>query len=1843
MDEFQIENTDSTQYILQNYSKKDTNLLDPIQINKEFGEANDVVEFFILSPSGDILEQNYDFKDYTNKNTVNNTSLFNIVELNPDQDLLNRGYDKGEFDLIYNFTRLLFSSSFSSQFFIKEISRDRTELKISSNDLEYLALQSSYIDYITKRNQRNFYSDFSLNFGENQKIIGVNIALDNINTDIPSLYIKLYEPLPSNYSIKDTLWVEESISEPISYHLKKDLVIDNNENKIYLKGPNFDIAVNQQISTTTPYLNLSNIIDNSTTSSFNKVQSLLKDNIQVNIDYNTYSNFIHFSSARERFNNFLYKLNQINKIESDINILANLSSSIDRSSISSSLITLKKQTDNIIQNFDGYESFLYYESSSNSFPKSSSIKPYILFNPTSSVALEWIGSDNEQSQYYGGKKLETSNYDISNKDYLWNNLPEYIKYDDQNSQLELIISMMGQHFDYIWTYIKDITNKPQADNRLNYGISKDLVAEALKSFGIKLYTNSRNNQNIYSSLLGENPDGTFLPYTGSYLIENYITSSNYTTPDNDIVKETYKRLYHNLPFLLKSKGTKKGIRAIINCFGIPETILNVRNFGGNIKSLDLIENTEDKFNYSLSLNPSSSLRVPFLPSYKHYLDTSFTNVLPTSMEFRFKLHSVLPTQSLFEDDINNKIIRVTHTSGTYANINFGIKSGSLFIYSSPILLPLYNNDWWTVSLSRNYINPSNLSTPSNYTFTLNIGNKDKYGIQYFESSSITSSVNWTSSLNSYLGGNNINHPFSGSFQEFRYWINEIPSQSFKDHILNPKSYSYLNETGSYNNLIFRVPLGAELDIENENAVFPSSSKIIYSVHPSEIPSFIDNLTPLSYATLNNFSSSKFDINYEEYLINTPNYGSYTETNDKVKIIETKTLPDNTLSINTSILKKSFDIQTKNSSKLEVGISPQNSLNDDIIKQLGNFNIDDYIGNPNDYNKSYYPELNELKDFYFQKIESKINLFDSIKLLSYLDNSLFKMIKDWIPAKSNVSSGFIIKPTILERNKVQRFEPELDITKYYEGNIITAFISGSDGSDSSLNTFNTQSFQTEIGLISKINDDNKELYNGEFSGSLITIYENPLENIIYEFNNIELDDQDIIENYSRLKLNPILNNLEESRKSNKRFKLDYNDIKSPTNINYITESLYYNINNDIIKASIQDSNYTLKRHINPRYIGNKLSSKEYNYYNDGDNSYGKSSVIDKNYTNFSSFEEITDQQKTLPGRSNVYIKYLIDTNSNITELTKQNKNLFDVQTLFDSKSDIVLDDNKFPSIQNKLDGVTNIFAGGFRYEPVFQNIVGTHKNITYTYTNDILIPNTGNTSGSKQNLDDNSIIINGNPYISPSITHPSINQLESSVLNVGLDSNIIFPVIRNTGYTGNIIQRISGSVEVTVYVSPSTYLITQLFSEVDFTGQSWQVQGADNLWAGMTSPSPTTGNNIAGSLNNILSIKVPAGVRAVLTNAGGGQTNTFNGPINYSSPPLNPPFFFGFPPLSRNSSGVDYVDINIVSCSLTMNVIQQYNNLSNNLPVLEYLELDTTTNIYNSTVFNNSFSTPLDLTVVNGVGIKIKFDVDGYIELPENVNSAQLALKTPTGIDGLIKSGILFNCVNPLAPIQFTQPPTTNFYVSQVDSPFYYDTPPSFIYINQANDNGYISGSESNYYFKRGIYLNNQWNILTASYDLSNTYYNSLNTNNTFIQTFPTFSHLGYEDIDNIFKIKVGDLVRLYNEDKDSFPIEYEREILHIIEPTNPPQTSSIDATNRLFIILDDYIPNQSCFDTSAAPTNIQNIIILSKVEDETNIVINKSKKTGETSPGIIIPFNTSPELKSKSGNIIKQLKNQNLI
>jgi hypothetical protein len=302
---------------------------------------------------------------------------------------------------------------------------------------------------------------------------------------------------------------------------------------------------------------------------------------------------------------------------------------------------------------------------------------------------------------------------------------------------------------------------------------------------------------------------------------------------------------------------------------------------------------------------------------------------------------------------------------------------------------------------------------------------DGYNIGFNASSSVlSSSFSTVLSGSFYLSyptnlsiAGNTYIPFSGSFQELRFYDINLSKSKFSDYVMNPYSIEGNQELGSkssLNSLIFRAPLGTVLD----NDITQTTRT---SIHPriSTIPSvqsFI--LSGSSVYTLNGIFSmpQQTEIIYQNQF----NSGIKNAVSNKIRIVD-EILPSG------STLSKYISVQqspaisgsyTKDVNYVEVAFSPQDEINDDIISQLGTFNIGNYIGDPRHVSSSltYYPDFNLLRNSYFSKYINNYDLWDYIRLIKFYDNSLFKMVKDFVPARAGLATGIVIKQTLLERNK-----------------------------------------------------------------------------------------------------------------------------------------------------------------------------------------------------------------------------------------------------------------------------------------------------------------------------------------------------------------------------------------------------------------------------------------------------------------------------------------------------------------------------------------------------------------------------------------------------------------------------------------------------------------------------------------------------------------------------------------------------------------------------------------------------------------------------------------------------------
>jgi hypothetical protein len=701
-----IQNVDPNTFQLQNYTAADDSLISYYTEEVTFDPTQDYLEYFILDLNKNVLFSNV--AGYPNYR-IHNTEIL----IDPQSDLELHGYEDGQYYTVYNFLRRKLSSSPNSTLYIQSISTDRTEVRLNTTSISNLnlitltdELAKSLSDPLTQD------VDFYLDFGDNKLIIANNIFLDNTNPSDPTVLIKLYEPLPVEFILQSQCWIVQQVAESKAYQIELTTVFTYTEQLDYISGPNFNLAVQDQINNSTAYVNQNTLQLNTSTagsgSLLYQINSILAEKgIEINIDYSDYSQFIHFSSAQTRLENFYYKLSLIE----NYTVNSNNSNTTATSSFSAANQQIwNTKINDIITNFDGYEYYLYYTSESHAWPKTNNTAPYTNYSTGSATAINWFTT----------QSISASFFDLENNDALINTIPTYLREDPNNSQYELFTQMIGQNFDDVWVYLKDITSKFDADNRLNYGISKDMVAQAIRDLGVKIYQNNFSSTDIYSALLGLTPSGSnfnvpnitgSLPTpSGLEYINTFVTASdpNALEPLDDVNKEIYKRIYHNLPYLLKKKGTVEGLRTLVNIYGIPDSIVRINEFGGKSTTVsNNYDNFQNQFNYGFYTTGSGYVQKT-LYNVPSFATASFT------IEFRFKtegipINSGSLNQILAYAPENNLALVLEYTGSGYttgsysgAPINPYNEYGTLkFIdlsnnSSSSLYLPFFDGGWWSV-------------------------------------------------------------------------------------------------------------------------------------------------------------------------------------------------------------------------------------------------------------------------------------------------------------------------------------------------------------------------------------------------------------------------------------------------------------------------------------------------------------------------------------------------------------------------------------------------------------------------------------------------------------------------------------------------------------------------------------------------------------------------------------------------------------------------------------------------------------------------------------------------------------------------------------------------------------------------------------------------------------------------------------------------------------------------------------------------------------------------------------------------------------------------------------------
>ena len=814
-----------------------------------------------------------------------------------------------------------------------------------------------------------------------------------------ALVLKLYEPLGKEVQPNQELWISKIITQPIIDDVS--IIDDSKQVCIPLKGPNFGLNACGSPADT-GFEIIDELVSSGSTSSAKLINTFVSqsginteklgieyvsssyDYIETEYGYSVdgtisetyrFDNFSHFGSAAERAKNFNYKVSLLEVYSASLDRIDNGSGSSTGSlSVVRERESIVKKQNDVLVNFDGYETFLYESTSSLAFPKE-----------TDGVTLKSTGSTDAVA-WYDTLVISSSAWDTDNENYLVNNIPEYIRNDDEQEDFILFLDMIGHHFDILWTYTKSLSSNIKIEEKKRIGISDDMIKHVLKNYSWIPHS-SQSTKRLWEYVLG---------YRDS------AQSSQVAMSGKEYQNTIWRRILNNLPYLLKHKGTRRGLSAVLSTYGIPSSLLTIMEFGGPRQEKSQTSTFTFDDRTAAVVMPNDEQNTKLLVDWNLENDASSSS----AVQLRFKT-SNQHTQSLITNEPYWNV-KLEHQHGRIGRLNFSSSFGSVITESGS----LFNDEYTSLVINTNFDSASTGDTSSSI---------ELFTMQDFQGrirTAMSSSTDFTSSINSYFSGSqlSVGEGFTGSLDEFRIWSSALSASVIEDHTLLPDKTSGNHVSSSTEDLEFR------LDFEN-----PENLNVSTSISNVAVGGTYD----VSYATASGFSTNTsypyhFEIYDRQVTAKVPAMGFGPA--DKFRF-ESSSLTGN-LSYKQRVTKKAFDRAPQDSNRLGIFLSPTKEINMDIIKALPDLTIDDYIGEPGHQYRMDYPDLDDLRHYVFARYT--LNIHEYINLIKYIDKSMFETIKQMIPARTKLVDGLLIEPHFLERSKQERNKPEATIMTSSEG-------------------------------------------------------------------------------------------------------------------------------------------------------------------------------------------------------------------------------------------------------------------------------------------------------------------------------------------------------------------------------------------------------------------------------------------------------------------------------------------------------------------------------------------------------------------------------------------------------------------------------------------------------------------------------------------------------------------------------------------------------------------------------------------------------------------------------------------
>ncbi len=893
------------------------------------------------------------------------------------------------------------------------------------------AIRTSYVD--------RFFSPLknALNFGDNYllPIISHDYIIEDSNgndasaiggiTGSPTLLVKLKSELPTDISIQTKCWVTNIAIVP---YLVDVIIKDSTETRVYKIGPPNFSAILPDISLANN--NSSYTADDLKCSDEDERELTVSRNItELSVDYRDFANFVIFSSAEMRLKIFKNKTINISKYSSAINDLNAKEAAFLSASGSiypfydQEYKSIQGQISDIINSFDGYESYLYRD-------------------PRFSYASESFASP----YYITELDISASVYDKANRDSLINNTAGWILSDENNDDYIIFLSMIGHFFDNLYIYIAEIPSEKRLGHGATAEFTRRIVDYMLQTFGWDL-----------SDSLEE-----------TTLIDNYLNSEQIGGLDELSAEERLKafrnRILINLPQIYKTKGTEESIRLLLSCYGIPSSLLSIREYGGVNYNTDDAAYTTYERSYMYQWHSSSrydqfQVNLPEGPST--YL---FKLVIDNANLYTYNKEQILFGSVISQSastDISSSgqwavgFVRTRNPNAGKMFFRIGYAGSEAFKLYSPEF-PLFDGNIYSAMIRKNLPDDSFEFTPNVYIVPTKydlVVQRNEFGRQILQVSSSAICYNTSSNLifNSsastlMVGGwfSDINdQAFIGAFDKLQVWKDPLKDSSFIDYANSINSYNFTGSHIPHQSLMFRMHVDYPFNVSqsgkwvNGNPFYAvsSSQKFTRYLGTSDTNGGMDSFIASStwygtskpvYDSVNSCSIVgnpvyPFQFRIVEYpsTWGISKYGPNKFRNEKVRAVS-----QSIATIFDDKTRSTFVVANNvspDSSQLGLFVDPQDFKNKDIVRYFGDYDIMNAIGDPSNQFSSNYDVLKTFRNMYATsktEYSGSRTLFNELITLYklYFNKTIFNSIKNLVPARANTLVGVVIEPTILERPK-----------------------------------------------------------------------------------------------------------------------------------------------------------------------------------------------------------------------------------------------------------------------------------------------------------------------------------------------------------------------------------------------------------------------------------------------------------------------------------------------------------------------------------------------------------------------------------------------------------------------------------------------------------------------------------------------------------------------------------------------------------------------------------------------------------------------------------------------------------